>query len=68
MARGTQVSPPRKIGEEHGSSVLTENDVVDILKSPEGCVALSKKYHVAASTISAIKTGVTWKHLNLVKK
>jgi HNH endonuclease len=68
VERGTQTIPPHKIGENNGSSVLTQNEVLDILKSTDGCVALSKKYNVGPSAISAIKTGVSWKHLNLAKK
>lgn len=50
-------------GEEHGCSILTEKEVIDIFKSKESYKNLIKKYNISKSTISSIKNKRNWKHL-----
>jgi hypothetical protein len=51
------------VGERSTSSFLTEADVLDIRASDEGPTALSRKYGVAQSTVSRIRSGELWKHI-----
>ena len=53
-----------RFGENHNCSKLTEKDVLEILSSSGSCRALAKQYGVTPATISYIKTGKKWKHLN----
>lgn len=58
---------PNPIGEKNSQAKLTENDVKEIIKLLKNNVSLSKigeKYNVSKSTISSIKRGKTWKHIN----
>lgn len=50
-------------GEGSGSSVLTETQVREILGSRERQQVLADRYGVADCTISCIKRGESWKHL-----
>lgn len=52
-------------GEEVGASFLTETQVKEIKSSPLGPTDLARKYHVTKSTISKIKLGRTWGHVQL---
>lgn len=54
----------RPVGEDFKSSKLTELEVIDIKKSPLKTVELAEKYGVNHRTISIIKRGSSWKHLN----
>lgn len=51
-------------GERQGKSKLTENDVIEILKSTITYKQLSKKYNVHEGTISLIKRGLSWSWLS----
>ena len=50
-------------GENHGRAVLTEIQVIEILKSKERTADLSRKYNVNFMTISCIRKNKSWKHL-----
>lgn len=63
MKRKGRSNTLRFIGENHGRSKLTENQVIEIRSSTDTNVALSKKYKVAKTTISEIRRFVRWKHL-----
>ena len=49
-----------RFGEEHGMARLTNDQARDIFNSKQKGVDLAKRYGVARSTISAIKTGQNW--------
>jgi len=56
-------------GEETGSSILKEAEVLEIIKTlkenPRVSVPkLAKKYNISSDSIHAIRKGVWWKHLN----
>jgi hypothetical protein len=50
-------------GSNHGRSKLTEEQVREILRSDEPLHILATRYAVSRSCISAIKSGVTWRHV-----
>lgn len=50
-------------GEDHGCSILTENDVINIFKSKDTYKNLARKYNISKSTISSIKNRRNWKYL-----
>lgn len=52
-----------KSGVMNGSARLTDNDIADIRKSPEGPTVLAKRYGVVKSSISGIQLGKSWTHL-----
>lgn len=54
----------QKKGEEAHRAILTEEQAIDILRSGLKSVELVKKYGIAASTITAIRQRITWKHLS----
>ena len=57
----------RAIGSANGQSKLTEQDVIlikDLLTKKLSCESIAKKFGVSRETISAIKTGRSWSHLN----
>ena len=56
-------------GEDHGMAILTETEVREIKRALAAGyhgigVALARQYGVSPLTISAIKTGRIWKHIN----
>ena len=51
------------VGEDHSNSKLKESQVVEIFHSPEEHHALAKEFNISKSSITAIKTGLTWGHL-----
>lgn len=54
-------------GERHGNALLTEEAVRDILSTPPTYGSgrmLARKYGVAPSTISAVRTGYSWNSNN----
>lgn len=62
-------------GEASGRAILTEQDVLtirDIYRKhsrTHGTIAIARRYGVSVSTITAIVTGRSWRHLNLpIKK
>ncbi len=61
--RGTK--PPISFGENHHNTTLTKEQVLEIFNSQESSGSLAKKYKVNPITIHRIKTGQTWKLLNL---
>jgi hypothetical protein len=54
-------------GEKHGQSRLTEKQVKEIFLSKESTSKIATRFVVGRSTIWNIKSGVTWKYLNLSK-
>jgi hypothetical protein len=53
-------------GEENGCSLLTEEQVRDILSRPRGYgtgVRLAEEFNVSPATISNIRVGRTWAHV-----
>jgi hypothetical protein len=55
---------PKRPGEKHNMAKLTDKEAVEIYKSKEKNIALAKKYKVDPCTISAIKTGYRYSHIN----
>lgn len=55
----------------HGSRVntsrLSEEQVVEIIKSRESATSLAERFHVTIGTIYHIKRGVTWRHVERTK-
>lgn len=62
--KGHQISHP---GEEHGMAILTESQVKCILSSPESGRSLALKFGVSEVTVSAIRCGRLWKHIDRSK-
>jgi hypothetical protein len=56
-----------KQGEAHSNAKLTEDQVREIFYSEDTLKNLSKKYGVTEVSISYIRNGRTWKHLNLTR-
>jgi len=54
-----------RFGERHPKSVLSESQVVEIFNSKESERSLAKKYNCSRATINCIKSGRSWKYLNL---
>lgn len=55
-------------GERQGSSKLTEKEVRFIRTSPLSCCQLAKDLHLrSSSTISAVRSRKTWKHVKEVE-
>lgn len=54
---------PRNRGEKHGCAKLKEADVLAIRDSDESGKVLAERYGVTASTISNIRLGRSWGHL-----
>lgn len=52
-----------KKGIEQYNSKLTNEQVLEIRECKDTHVELAKKYNVGKSTIGAIKTRITWKHI-----
>ncbi len=50
-------------GEKHGSSKLTERQVLKIRESNDTQVVLAKRFKVSQMTISNIKNRKRWKHI-----
>lgn len=51
-------------GSAHPKAKLTDDDVLEIIKSTEQTKILVRKYNVGRSAIKAIRSGTTWKHLH----
>lgn len=54
---------PNQIGSAHSRAKLNDSDVVQILSEKSSHINLAKKYGVSRSTISMIKSGKNWKHI-----
>lgn len=52
-----------KKGEQSHLSILTEKEVIEILKLHKTVRYISEKYGVSEKTITRIKTGKIWKHI-----
>jgi hypothetical protein len=52
-------------GERSGTSKLTEDEARAILVDPRTHAAIAAEYGVARSTVSCIKSGYSWPHLQL---
>jgi hypothetical protein len=50
-------------GQEHGLTILTDEDVVRIYQSSESYAALGRRYGVSDVTIRNIREGKTWQHV-----
>jgi len=50
-------------GERNGNSKLTRDDVLAIRASTERGVVLAHQYGVGKGTISAVRTGRIWRHV-----
>jgi hypothetical protein len=56
-------------GSANGQSKLTEQDVIavkQLLLNKEPCRSIAEKFKVSRETISAIKIGRSWSHINIV--
>lgn len=53
----------RSRGESHPHSVLSEQEVLAILRDPRPQRVIGRSYRVTQSAIFAIKSGKTWKHV-----
>jgi hypothetical protein len=62
IAKGRQRLNPAK-GADHPEAKLTENEVRNIRRSTATQAAIAAEYGVARTTVSAIRRGITWKHL-----
>ncbi len=51
------------LGEKHGMSKLTEDDVLSIRASSETPTILSKRFNISTLTIWEIRTRKKWKHI-----
>ena len=56
------------LGESHGLSKLTEQQVLEIYNSTEYQRVLAEKYNVGTTTISEIRRGLRWTHITGHKK
>jgi len=54
------------VGSRVGTSVLTESQVAEIKRSREMGTALARRFGVSKSTISAIRTGKHWTHVEVM--
>lgn len=52
-------------GERSGQRVLSEAQVVEIIKSPLACKELARIYGVTAGSIGRIKRGLEWAHVKV---
>lgn len=50
-------------GEEHPNSVLNEEAVLDIRRSPDAGVVLAKRYGVSTVTVSRIRRRISWRQV-----
>ena len=53
-------------GEKHGMRKLTEAQVVEIKSTTKRAITLAKEFNCSATTIRQIKSGLYWKHLEIV--
>lgn len=53
----------KSLGEKHGKTTLTNDQVAEIKSTPMSFGRAGKRYGVSASTIYAIKHGLTWSHI-----
>jgi hypothetical protein len=51
------------VGEKHGKAILTERQVLRILKDPRPYVEIAAQYDVKPSTIGSVKQRKSWKHI-----
>lgn len=65
ILHGTHVLPPHLKGEAHGSSVISETIVREILVSGETGLALAAKHGISNRTVSAIRNRRIWKHVQI---
>jgi hypothetical protein len=54
--------PATSLGEKHGMSKVTLEQVIDIKTSSKSGVELARKYHISATTVCDIRKGRSWKH------
>lgn len=66
-SKGRTRNQPRP-GEMNPRSKLSESQVLAIRASTEKGVALASRYGVSKGTITDIRRGRTWPHLNTPKK
>jgi len=59
--KGHQISHP---GEEHGMAILTETQARHVLTSPQTGRSLALELGVSECTVSAIRCGRLWKHID----
>ena len=50
-------------GERHGSAILNEAAVLDILSRRETAAQAANRYHVARATINDIRQNLSWTHI-----
>jgi hypothetical protein len=61
--------PPRSAsGERSSNAKLTEQQVRDIFASKDKMIQIAAQYNVTQACVSYIKSGTTWKHLNLLNE
>lgn len=63
IAKGRQINPPIKRGEEHGMVKLTAAQVIQIreeLKAGNSQTDIARRYNVTQAAISLIKLGKKW--------
>ncbi len=53
------------VGEGHPRAKLSESQVIEIFNDPNGISAIAHKYGMGDTSISNIKNGRSWMHLNL---
>lgn len=51
-------------GSNHGGSIISESDAMDIYNSDLSGVDIAKRYKISQSSVSAIRMGRLWRHVN----
>ena len=61
-----RAKPKTLLGEKHGMSKLTMDNVVYIKTSKESGVKLANKFGVSTTTICDIRKGRSWTHVKII--
>lgn len=65
MMRKNRFVAPGTKGSRHGRAKITEETVVEILRSPESGRVLAEKFGVSTNIISRIRLRKIWKHVEI---
>lgn len=65
VRHGKQFKLPTRQGEANNKAVLTEDNVREILISPENGRKLAAKFGVTESAVSGVRKRKTWRHVTL---
>lgn len=56
------------LGEAAGTSILTEEEVKSIFLDKRYYYLIANEYNIGITTVSSIKTGITWTHITGLKR